>query len=245
MGFIGFILVAKNRHITPFSQNEIKLNPQELKNNHLLLDDFLSQDRFYPGSILIGGGNSIVVFDTITNQIISFDQFVNSDTKFDIILNQISQLQNQKSIDIINASLFDFSNDPKLTKFLSKNTERGFYFGIYRELIENLVVWQKKYHSYLLSTKLIDNGAGSKEILILIKTFHKNKSEDFALVMPIAKTNQHIYDFLIKKNINYQPQITAYLSKFGYSYPEFSKIRKIWKIDSKKYELRNVKWNFD
>ena len=245
IGLVGILLFARNRHIIPFNRSKVNLSAQEIANKHLLLEDFHSIERIFPNTILLGGGKSILVLDTISNQIVTYDQFVDNKSDFRIQKDQLSNFRDDKISDTKDIALFDFSDDQRLYSFLKINVSRNFYLGIYRELIECLETWQKKYTTLLISTKLILNENGSRQVLLGIKTFSNNKEAEVAFLIPLTKSDQHLYEYLVKSNDGNHPEINSFLSKIGYAYPDYSQIKKIWRVDAKRFELRNLKWNFD
>lgn len=245
IGLAGFIIYAKNRFFIPFASSSKEALKEDVKINHLLLEELYQDEKVYDNTILLGGGSSVILFDTIAHTVVCHDHFVNDSKAFSIISSEIEQTRKNKKLDTLEVALLDFSNHSTYSSLLKENINRGFYLGVYRELLECIEYWQKKYKNLLISTRVLKTPDAKPELLLLIKGYNKSKKVDLAMLIPLMPTNQHLYEFVISKSSRKSDEIISFLNKHNYSYPDNRTLKNNWKIDSKRFELRNVKWNFD
>lgn len=241
----GFLIFAKSKHFFVAEKTAKIAEIEEISTKQILLNDFYKSELSFKNSILLGGGRDVIVFDTMLNKVKSRDQFINESTSFEKIMHNIEEVKDKPGIETISAILFDFENASIYDNLLKIKVNRGFYLGIYREFLEDIHVWKKDFTSIILSSAIVKDSDGQDKIIVILKALKKGKLFDVAFLFPLVTTENHIYDFTIKSGNKYSTEINNYLKNNQYSFTDQKSIRRIWKIDSKKFELRNVKWNFD
>lgn len=253
IGLVGFIIYARHNHLVPFDKIPVKKAREEAVISSLIEDDFYHFEAEVPNTIRLGGGNSIIVYDTTAGKVISHNQLINAKTDFNHFFEGIEKHKSEKELDSFNIALVDFSPNEPYFNLLKTNVSRGFYLGIYRELIENIQSWQKKYKSVIVLSKILPREDGSADLLIMLHTYSKRRNNspekqlkaEVAFLIPCRSTTQHLLDFIIAKDFKGTADVKHFLDMFHYSYPDIKTVRKYWKIDPKRFELRNLKWNFD
>lgn len=245
IGLAGFLIFAKSRHLF-VAEKTTKVAEKEAKSTkQLLLNNFYKSELSFKNSIFLGGGRDVIIFDTIQNKVKSRDQFINELTSFEKILLNIEEIKQQVKSETISVLLFDFTSSSIYDKLLKVKVNRGFYLGIYREFLEDIQIWKKDFNSIILSSAIVKDLDGQEKLIVILKAMKNGKMYDVAFLFPTVTTENHIYDFAIKSERKYSSEIDNYLKNNQYSFTDQKSIRRIWKIDSKKFELRNVKWNFD
>jgi hypothetical protein len=245
IGLGGFFIFAKNSSINPFHSRKTETSKEEIKEKYLLLEDFHSFNHKLDNSVLLGGGNQIISFDTLHGKILALDHFVDEKIQFSNIYLNLEKVKKTQNSPLVSVRLFDFIQDQVYGKLMQEKVERGFYFGIYRELIENIENWQNQYKSLIVTNKIISDSGTGKQVLVILKTYKNLELSDIAFLLPLNSTNHHLYDFLVTKKSLISTEIKGYLEKYKYSFPNYTKIKSDWKVNPKKFELRNLKWNFD
>lgn len=241
----GFLIYAESKHFFVAEKTTQVAEIEESSTKQILLNDFYKSELSFKNSILLGGGSDVIVFDTMLNKVKSRDQFINESTSFEKVMLNIEDVKEKSDNETISAILFDFASSSIYDKLLKIKVNRGFYLGIYREFLEDIQIWKKDFNSIILSSAIVKDIDGQEKIIVILKAMKKSKIFDVAFLFPLVTTENHIYDFTIRSGNKYSTEINNYLKNNQYSFTDQKTIRRFWKIDSKKFELRNVKWNFD
>lgn len=243
---VAYFVFAKTTNISLFKRNHNiheKVFKQELSHEIFLsnLPNLKNANRY-------GGGNVIMYYDTLQHKTILQSCYLNKANSIQIDKDHFQSIIKQTiGSNYFFQIPFPFENfDEKSKKFGSCLFDRGFYLGIYRELIENISIWQQKYGNLSVSFSLSEDPKSKNEfILVYIKSMVNGTLTDIAYSIPNKKTFRHIYDYMIIDKSKITDQQLILLDALNYTYPEYKTAIKTWKIHSKKYELRNLKWNFD
>jgi hypothetical protein len=243
---VAYFVFAKTTHISLFkSKYKLEENSQQQELSH---DAFLKNLPKLENTNRYGGGNVIMYYDTLQHKTILQSCYFNKVNSIQIDKDHFqSIIKNTTGSNYFFQTPFPFENfDEKSKKFGSCLFDRGFYLGIYRELIENISIWQQKYGNLSVSFSLTEDPETRNEyVLVYIKSMVDGKTTDIAYLIPNKKSFKHIYDYMIIDKLRLKKQQLVLLNALNYTYPEYKTAINTWKIHSKKYELRNLRWNFD
>ena len=245
---LAYFVFAKNVYFNPFIHGSKKIEPVSNLNKDLSYDEFLERLPIINNTIRIGGGSVIIYFDTIQQKVLLQTYFLNKENTLQLDKDHFQSIINRniKSKVIID---FPFPFEPvdgATKKYADFRFDRGFYLGIYRELLENISLWEEKYGNLVLSFGTLTDPDSKQEMIIVnIKTRQNGELNDVVYILPNIKTDQHLYDFMITDTSVIKEAYQDLLNSFGHTRHSTDSLQKAWKIHPKKYELRKLKWNYD
>jgi len=245
---LAYFVFAKNVHFNPFIHGSKKIELATNANAEITYDDFLSRLPNVNNTIRIGGGNVIVYYDTILQKVLLQSYFLNKNNTL-----QIDKDHFQSIIDrVIKAKViidcpFPYEKIDEITKkYTNFHFDRGFYLGIYRELLENISLWEEKYGNLIVSFSAIPDPDTKQEmIMVSINSKLEGQLNNVVFILPNTKTDQHLYDFMLTDKSHIKEPFQSILNSLAYTRQSANSLQKAWKIHPKKYELRKLRWNFD
>lgn len=248
ISILAYFVLAKNVNFNPFikgvKKNEVNIN---LK-TEFTQNEFLSRLPNIENTIRLGGGNEVIYFDTLLQKVKLQSYFINNDNSIQFDKNYFQSLSNKKpkSRFILNQPFPAFNIDVNTKKYGIINFDRGFFLGIYRELLENISLWEERYGNLILTFGTIqDFDTKQTNFVISIQAYIEGILKDVVYLLPNSKSDQHLYDYMITDKTVLKEPLSKLLNSLGHVSQSSENLQVTWKIHPKKYELRKLRWNFD
>ncbi len=243
---LAYFVFAKNVRFNPFIQGQKKIDPVSVSNLEITHDEFLKSLPDISNTIRIGGGDVVIYYDTIQQKVELQSLFLNKNNTLQIDKDHFKSIvDSNNKTKFIQECPFPYENIDGITKkYATYKFDRGFYLGIYRELLENISLWEEKYGNLIVTFGTVSE-PNQEMILVNIKTNIKAQLNDVTYLLPNIKTEQHLYDFMLTDKSSIKEPYEHLLYSLGHISQSAIALQNTWKIHPKKYELRKLKWNFD
>lgn len=248
ISILAYFVLAKNVNFNPFIKGVKKNEVNTSLKTEFTQNEFLSRLPNIENTIRLGGGNEVIYYDTLLRLVQLQSYFLNNDNSLQLDKNYFQSLSNKKpkSRFIINQPIPSINMDVLTKKYGSINFDRGFYLGIYRELMENISLWEERYGNLIFTFGSIQDFDSKQTFFIIsIQAYIKGILNDVVYLLPNSKSDQHLYDYMITDTTVLKEPLSRLLNSLGHVSQSSENLQMAWKIHPKKYELRKLRWNFD